>query len=87
MAELPALTSKKVVSALKRGGFVEDRQRGGHLLLIHPSTRARTVVPMHAGRTIKKLLLRAILHACRAFRRSVPQFTLNSRENGHHLPS
>jgi len=65
MAELPALTSRKVVSALKRAGFVEDRQRGSHLLLFHPDTKARTVVPIHAGRTIKKPLLRAILHDAR----------------------
>jgi predicted RNA binding protein YcfA (HicA-like mRNA interferase family) len=30
-------------------------------MLIHPSTRARTVVPIHSGRTIKELLLRAIV--------------------------
>jgi len=65
MAELPALTSRKVVSALKRAGFVEDRQRGSHLLLFHPDTKARTVVPIHAGRTIKKPLLRAILRDAR----------------------
>jgi len=53
------------VSALKRAGFVEDRQRGSHLLLFHPDTKARTVVPIHAGRTIKKPLLRAILRDAR----------------------
>ena len=61
MAALPSLTAKKVVRAPKRAGFVEDRQRGSHLVLIHPDTRARTIVPMHAGRTIKPPLLRAIL--------------------------
>jgi predicted RNA binding protein YcfA (HicA-like mRNA interferase family) len=61
MAKLPALTARKVVRALKRIGFVEDRQKGSHLVLIHPGTNARTVVPMHSGRTIKEPLLRAIL--------------------------
>ena len=28
---------------------------------IHPETNARTVVPVHSGRTIKEPLLRAIL--------------------------
>jgi predicted RNA binding protein YcfA (HicA-like mRNA interferase family) len=50
-----------VVRALKRAGFVEDRQRGSHLVLIHPETKARTVVPVHPGRTIKEPLLRAII--------------------------
>jgi len=61
MAKLPSLTARKVVHALKRVGFVEDRQRGSHLILLHPGTRARTVVPIHSGRTIKEPLLRAIL--------------------------
>jgi predicted RNA binding protein YcfA (HicA-like mRNA interferase family) len=50
-----------VVRALKGAGFVEDRQRGSHLVLIHPVTHARTVVSIHAGRTIKEPLLRAII--------------------------
>jgi predicted RNA binding protein YcfA (HicA-like mRNA interferase family) len=61
MAKLPSLTALKVVRALKRAGFVEDRQKGSHLILIHPVTRARTVVPVHRGRTIKESLLRAIV--------------------------
>jgi predicted RNA binding protein YcfA (HicA-like mRNA interferase family) len=61
MPRLPSLTARKVVRALKRTGFVEDRQKGSHLVLIRPETRARTVVPIHAGRTIKEPLLRAIL--------------------------
>jgi predicted RNA binding protein YcfA (HicA-like mRNA interferase family) len=61
MANLPSLTARKVVRALKRAGFVEDRQKGSHLILVHPETKARTVVPVHAGRTIKGPLLRAIV--------------------------
>jgi predicted RNA binding protein YcfA (HicA-like mRNA interferase family) len=61
MSRLPSLNARKVVRALKRAGFVEDRQKGSHLVLIQPETKARTVVPVHAGRTIKEPLLRAIL--------------------------
>jgi mRNA interferase HicA len=61
MPKLPSLTARKVVRALKRAGFVEDRQRGSHLVLIHSQTKARTVVPVHPGRTIKESLLRAIV--------------------------
>jgi predicted RNA binding protein YcfA (HicA-like mRNA interferase family) len=50
-----------VVRALKRAGFVEDRQKGSHLILIHHGRNARTVVPVHPGRTIKEPLLRAIV--------------------------
>jgi len=58
---LPALTARQVLKALKQAGFVEDRQKGSHLVLIHPISNARTVVPIHAGKTIKKPLLRAII--------------------------
>ena len=61
MAKLPSLTARKVVRALKRAGFIEDRQKGSHLILIHPKTRARTVVPVHPGRTVKEPLLGAII--------------------------
>ncbi|MDQ6666253.1 MAG: type II toxin-antitoxin system HicA family toxin [Acidobacteriota bacterium] len=29
--------------------------------MIHPETKARTVVPVHPGRTVKEPLLRAII--------------------------
>ena len=61
MARLPSLTARKIIRDLKRAGFVEDRQKGSHLILIHPETNARTVVPIHTGRTIKEPLLRAIV--------------------------
>ncbi len=61
MGKLPSLTARKVGQALKRAGFVEDRQKGSHLILYHSDTKARAVVPVHSGRTIKEPLLRAIL--------------------------
>jgi len=42
------MTAKKVIRALKASGFVEDRQKGSHLILIHPETRARTGVESFA---------------------------------------
>ena len=48
---VPSLTARKVVRALKRAGFIEDRQKGSHLILIQPTTKARTVVPIHSGKT------------------------------------
>jgi predicted RNA binding protein YcfA (HicA-like mRNA interferase family) len=65
MAKLPSLTARKVVRALKGAGFVEDRQKGSHLVLVHLQTKARTVVPIHPGRAIKEPLLRAIIRDAR----------------------
>lgn len=61
MKNLPALSSKKVIKALKKAGFVEDRQKGSHLILINPSTSNKVVIPIHAGKTIKKPLLKSII--------------------------
>jgi len=62
MPKLPSVTARRVVRALRRAGFVEDRQKGSHLVLWQPVTKARTVVPVHPGKTLKQPLLRAILH-------------------------
>ena len=46
---LPALAPHELVRFLKRQGFVEDRQRGSHLVLFHPGNNRTVVVPMHYG--------------------------------------
>ncbi len=61
MSKIPALTSKQVVKFLKKEGFVEDHQKGSHLVMISSKTGARTVVPMHSRKTIKKSLLHGII--------------------------
>jgi len=58
---LPSLSARQVIKVLKEIGFCEDRQKGSHLVLINPSTKSRAVVPMHAGKTIKKTLLKSII--------------------------
>lgn len=61
MKNLPALTSKKVIKALKKAGFIEDRQKGSHLILINSAKNKRVIVPIHSGKTIKKPLLQSII--------------------------
>lgn len=61
MKNLPALNSRQVIKTLKKLGFVEDRQKGSHLILINSSTNRKTVVPVHSGKTIKKPLLKSII--------------------------
>ncbi len=58
---LPALTAKQVVRALKKLGFIEDRQKGSHLVMINTFTHRRTVIPIHSKKTIKKPLLKSII--------------------------
>ncbi len=61
MKSVPALNSRKVIKTLKKLGFVEDRQKGSHLILVNPTTSRKTVLPIHAGKTIKKPLLKSII--------------------------
>lgn len=49
MSILPALTSRDVLAALKKAGFVEHHQRGSHLYVFHPGKRHMTCVPIHSG--------------------------------------
>ncbi len=61
MSILPSLTATDIVRALHQAGFIDDRQKGSHLVLLHPLTRARTVVPIHGGRTLKRHLVYSII--------------------------
>jgi len=49
MPKLPRVNAREVVNALHRGGFVDDRQKGSHLTVVHPERGCRVVVPMHPG--------------------------------------
>ena len=59
--KLLSLSGRQVVKILKEIGFHEDRQKGSHLILFNPASKKRTVVPIHAGKTIKKTLLKSII--------------------------
>ncbi len=61
MPRLPRVNAAETARALKKGGFVEDHQKGSHLTLRHPDTGQRVVVPMHARKTLKPKTLKSIL--------------------------
>ncbi len=65
MSAVPSLNARKIIRALKKAGFVEERQKGSHLVLVNSPMKARTVVPIHGGRTIKKSLVYAIIEDAR----------------------
>lgn len=58
--KLRQFTGRELIAILRRHGFNVDRQSGSHVILIHESGR-RVTVPVHAGRTLGKGLLRSIL--------------------------
>ena len=47
MPKTPRVTPRKLIAALKKNGFIVDRQRGSHLVLRSLDGR-QTVIPMHA---------------------------------------
>ena len=49
MTRLPQMTARELVRFLKLQGFVEDRQRGSHLVLWHEGRKVAVTVPMHTG--------------------------------------
>jgi predicted RNA binding protein YcfA (HicA-like mRNA interferase family) len=64
MNRLPALTAKELIRALEKAGFQVIRQRGSHVRLRHPDGRVVTI-PVHAGQTIGRGLLKKILRDAR----------------------
>ncbi len=66
MSQLPILTPRKVVAALKKAGFVEGHKhgRGSHLFLFHPEREVSTTVAIHA-RDLPPATLKAIIRQAR----------------------
>lgn len=60
--KLPVLTARELVAILKQLGFQPSHQRGSHLTLRRASDGRRVTVPIHAGQTIKKGLLKGLLN-------------------------
>ncbi len=59
--KLPVLTARELIAILKRLGFEETHQRGSHRTFKRTHDHRRVTIPIHAGRTLKKGLLRGIL--------------------------
>jgi predicted RNA binding protein YcfA (HicA-like mRNA interferase family) len=60
-SKLPAVTAKDLVRVAQKCGFVFRRQSGSHAIYVRDFDKARLVVPMHAGATLKRKTLRGML--------------------------
>jgi predicted RNA binding protein YcfA (HicA-like mRNA interferase family) len=65
--KLRQFTGRELIALLRRHGFELDRQSGSHVILIHSDGR-RVTVPVHAGRTLGKGLLRSLMNDARLTR-------------------
>ena len=63
MARLPMVTSRQMVAALEKAGFVIDHQTGSHITLWRESDDQRVVVPFHNRDLGRGLTLRIIKSA------------------------
>jgi predicted RNA binding protein YcfA (HicA-like mRNA interferase family) len=52
---------KSLFTLLKRDGWFIVRQKGSHVTMQHPTKPGQITVPYHAGKEVKKGLLKAIL--------------------------
>lgn len=59
--KLPIVTAREVVRVARKIGFAFDCQEGSHAVYYRERDRARIVVAMHAGKTIKRNTLAGIL--------------------------
>jgi predicted RNA binding protein YcfA (HicA-like mRNA interferase family) len=59
MSKLPVVSGMECVRALTRIGFVVDRQRGSHIILVREEPRVTVSVPDH--KELDRGTLRAII--------------------------
>jgi predicted RNA binding protein YcfA (HicA-like mRNA interferase family) len=57
----PVVEAKDLVRIARKLGFELDHQKGSHAVLRRAADRARVVIPMHVGRSIRPKTLSGIL--------------------------
>lgn len=56
----PAITFRELLRRVLRLGFLQARQKGSHIRLVHPDGR-KTTVPDHGGKDVPQGLLNKIV--------------------------
>ena len=59
MSQRPSVSGREAIRAFAKFGFVEVRVRGSHRVLRKDGHPAILTIPVHAGRDIKRGLLRS----------------------------
>jgi predicted RNA binding protein YcfA (HicA-like mRNA interferase family) len=58
---LPSVTAREVARVAKQLGFVLHHQKGSHAVYYRADDKARVVIPVHAGKSIKSKTLAGII--------------------------
>jgi len=61
MPALPSVSGERAVRVFQKAGWIKDRQRGSHVILIKPGHAASLSVPQH--RELAPGTLRALIRA------------------------
>lgn len=59
MTKLPVCSGEDAIRALKKAGWIQDRQRGSHVTLFHEGMTVVLTVPLH--RELGPGILRSII--------------------------
>ena len=63
MPKLPVFTPKKLLAIFKNNGFQTDHTTGSHIILRHPVSSKRVVIPYHTKDLPKGTILSIIRQA------------------------
>lgn len=63
MSNVPAVSGKDAVKALKKLGFQEARQKGSHSIMTKEGHAKLVTVPVHGNASLKTGTLKAIIRA------------------------
>jgi len=58
---MPVVRPEEAVRVARALGFVLDRQKGSHAIYYRDKDKARVVIPMHSGKTLKPKTLAGIV--------------------------
>lgn len=61
MPNIPVINGTKLIKVLRKKGFVLNRIKGSHHILIHPEKQITISVPVHKGKTLGKGITLAII--------------------------
>lgn len=61
MPNIPIISGVKLVKVLRKKGFVLNRIKGSHHILIHPEKQITLSVPIHKGKSLGKGITLAII--------------------------
>jgi len=61
MPNVPIVTARKIITVIKKKGFVYKRSKGSHQIYIRFSDQKSVSIPIHSGKDLGRGITRSIL--------------------------